>query len=468
MEQGKTGDNARIQALKKRILTMGALLSRARLLARLGQQYDNDRDIYEALGYPLTLEYDNYAAKYERQDIAKAIINRPISATWRGKFGIQESDDDEETPLEKAWDELYKRLKLRSKFVRLDKLSCLGEYGILLLGLDDVKSTLDFGKSVTSGKRKLLYVKPYSQGDASILEWEKNTNDERYGLPRIYQISVSNPGSDTSTQIQVHHSRVIHVAGELLKSETEGIPALKAVYNRLMDLEKLVGGSAEMFWRGARPGYQGKVDSEYQMTTEMQDDLQNQIDEYEHNLRRILVNEGVGLEALAMQVADPRPHVEVQIEMISAVTGIPKRILTGSERGELASTEDKGSWLDLIQERREEHAQPHIIEPFVDQCIKYEVLPPAKKEYSISWPDLYAPSDKEKAEIGKTIATAIKEFTMSPMSESVMTSDAFLKFGLKFDDETIELINEMKQAMIREEEDEMEEEEEEALMGVEQ
>ena len=454
----------RIQVLEKRILTMGALLSRARLMARLGQQYDGDRDIYEALGYPLTLEYDNYAAKYERQDIAKAIINRPVNATWRGKFYIQESDDDNETPLEKAWSELYKRLKLKSKFIRLDKLSCLGEYGILLLGMDDVKSTLDFGNPVNSGKRKLLYAKPYAQGDAEIIEWEKNTNNERYGLPRIYQVSVINPGSDTSTSIRVHHSRVIHVAGELLKSETEGIPTLKVVYNRLMDLEKLVGGSAEMFWRGARPGYQGKVDPEYQMTPEMQDDLQNQIDEFEHNLRRIMVNEGVGLEALAMQVADPKSHVEIQIEMICAVTGIPKRILTGSERGELASTEDKGNWYDLIQGRREEHAEPEIIQPFVDQCIEYGILPPAKKEYSVVWPDLYAASDKEKAEIGKTIATAIKEFTMSPMAESVMPAEAFLKFGLKFDDETIELINEMRDAMISEEEEEMEEE---VLEGIE-
>lgn len=457
-ERRHTSDNAaaRLQALS-------VLLSRARLMARLGQHYDGDRDLYEALGYPLTLTYDHYAAKYERQDIAKAIINRPINATWRGKFNLLESDDDEDTPLEKAWNELYKRLKLKSKFVRLDKLSCLGKYGILLLGLDDVKSTLDFSKPVNSGKRKLLYIKPYAEEDANILEWEKNTNSKRYGLPSIYQVSISNPGSDTSTSIRMHHSRVIHVAGELLKSETEGVPVLKAVFNRLMDIEKLTGGSAEMFWRGARPGYQGKTDPEYQMTPTMEDDLQNQIDEYEHNLRRILINEGIDLKALAMQVADPRPHIDVQIEMISAVTGIPKRILTGSERGELASTEDKGNWLDLIQSRREEHAEPNIIEPFVDRCIEYGVLPPAREEYSVTWPDLYAQSEKDKAETGKTRSTSIKEYTMSPMAEAIMPPEAFLKYCLGFDDKTVELIQEMREAAIREEQEEMKKTEEKEL-----
>lgn len=467
-QTGGNGNKGKIQALESKIFTLGALLSRAKLAARLGQQYDGDRDLYKALGYNLTLTYDDYAAQYERQDIAKAIINRPVGATWRGKFGILESDDDNDTPLEKAWKEMNDRLSLKSKFVRLDKLSSLGRYGVLLLGLDDVKTTYDFSKSVDKGKRKLLYVKPFGEDDAEILEWEKNTNNERYGLPSVYQLSITNPGSDSSTSYRVHHSRIIHVPGELLKSEYEGVPALKAVFNRLKDLEKIVGGSAEMFWRGARPGYQGKIDLDFDLTPEMEADLQNQIDEYEHNLRRILANRGITLEALQMQVADPTNHVDIQIQMISAVTGIPKRILTGSERGELASTEDRSNWLDLIKERREEYAEPQIIRALIDRCIEYGVLPPAEEKYSVTWQDLYAPSDKEKAEIGKIIATAIKEFTVSPMAESILPSEAFLKYVLKFDDETIELINEMKQAMIREEEEDMRAaEEEEALVGVE-
>lgn len=433
--------------------TYGVLLSRAKLMARLGMSYDDERDLYQALGYPLTLTYDNYATQYERQDIAKAVVNRPVEATWRGPVTLLESDDPEDTPLEEAWKELDKQLGLKSRFVRLDKLASLGEYGVLLLGLDDVQNSLGFAEPVAPGQRRLLYVKPLSQGSASIDSWVKDTTSERYGLPEYYKISIVNPDNDTSTEIRVHYSRVIHVTGELLESEVKGVPSLKAVYNRLKDLEKLVGGSAEMFWRGARPGYQGLVDPDYQLTEDVLDDLQDQVDEFEHNLRRILINQGMRLEPLAAQVADPAPHVDVQIQMISAVTGIPKRILTGSERGELASSEDRTNWLDMIQTRREEYAEVQIIRPFVDACIEYGVLPPPQRdgEYSIQWHDLHAPSDKEKAEVGKIRAAALKDYTSTPTAEAVVPPEAFFEFFLGLSEEQVELIQEMQAAEIEEE-----------------
>ena len=64
-----------------------------------------------------------------------------------------------------------------------------------------------------------------------------------------------------------------------------------------------------------------------------EDALLKQLDEYEHNLRRIFINRGISMESMSPQVSDPSSHVDIQIQMISAQTGIPKRILTGSERG---------------------------------------------------------------------------------------------------------------------------------------
>jgi len=100
--------NDNIQA--NQLQTLSELVGRANLMSRLGQQYGGDRDIYEALGYPLNLEYADYATRYLRQDIARAIIDRPVKVTWRGALEIIESDDDLETPLEKAWMELEDRL----------------------------------------------------------------------------------------------------------------------------------------------------------------------------------------------------------------------------------------------------------------------------------------------------------------------------------------------------------------------
>lgn len=420
-----------------------ALLTRAQLAARLGLQYDNNRDLYQTLGYKRTLYFEDFATQYLRQDIAKAVINRPIDATWSDDFEISESEEKEETPFEKAFKDLYKLLGLKSMFVRLDKLSSLGRYGILMLGLDDVKYPQDQVNEVTKGARKLLFVKPLSELNAKILTWENDQQNPRYGLPNTYNVTIKNPDETTSTIVEVHWSRVIHVAGEQLESEVLGVPTLESVYNRLQDLEKMVGASAEMFWRGARPGYKGKIDPDFTMTPAMKEDLREQLDEYDHNLRRFLVNEGLEISPMEMQIASPKDHVDIQLQMISAVTGIPKRILIGAERGELASTEDKSSWFEMISARQKDLAEAQMVRPFVDFCIKHGILPAPKDPYDVIWPDMYALSDEQKARLGQTRAAALASYTQNPQSALIFPPKVFYQHMLGLDEEDIDVVEEL-------------------------
>lgn len=448
----KAPENLNTYSQEQLVTFTNALINRASLAARLGQQYGGDRDIYQALGYPDTITFEDYAVKYARQDIARAIINRPVNYTWKGPLIITEVGTEEDTALEKEWKKLEKELRLKSKFVRLDKLSSIGNYGVLLLGFDDVRKTEEWQKPVEGKKRKLLYVKPLSQGSADIASYIKDPHDKRYGLVEHYNIELANPGADSTTTLMVHYSRVLHVTPELLESEVEGEPVLKSVYNRLLDMEKLVGGSAEMFWRGARPGYQAIVAKDATITPTVEAGLQEQIDEYEHNLRRMIVNQDVEYKALETQVKSPKDHVDVVIQMICAETGIPKRILTGSERGELASSQDESSWLNIIQTRREEHAEVNIIRPFVDLCIKYGVLPePTTEEYQIEWLDLFAASDKDKAEVGKIRADALAVYAKDPMTQMIIPPNAFFDYFLGLDEDQREKIKEMSDAALEEE-----------------
>lgn len=439
-----------IQGLSERLQTMSQILSRAQLASKMGYSYSDDRDLYEVLGYDTDIDYEDYAALYTRLDIAQAIINRPVGMTWKGPLTIMESDDDKESPLEKIWNELENELKLKKNFIRLDKLTCLGHYGVLLLGLDDVKEQKDFEREVKGGTRKLLYVKAFSEDAATINSYVTSTTDKRYGLPLIYSIELTNSEGASST-ILVHYTRVIHVTQGLLESEVEGTPTLEAVYNRLKDLEKLVGGSAEMFWRGARPGYQLKMDKDVTITTETANDLQDQMDEFDHNLRRFFTTKGGDIVPLSPQVQSPKDHVDIQIQMISAVTGIPKKILTGTERGELASSQDQEAWLSMIQTRREEYAEPSIIRPFVDRLIELKILPKPAEDYFVNWQDLFSRSDKDMAEVGKIRADALKQYASVPGVEQVVPAEAFFEFMLGFDDDQIGRIKEMQKAQVNEE-----------------
>jgi hypothetical protein len=417
------------------------VVARANLAAKLGIQYGGDRDLYQALGYRLDLRYPDFLAQYTRQDMAKAIIDRPVKATWQGQLELVESQEALKTPFEQAWYDLNKRLSLRSLLSRVDRLVGIGRYGVLLLGLDDVSSIEGYLKPVKTGKRSLVWIKPFGEESAKINSYEIDPNNERYGMPLIYDIQVADVASGSSSLVRVHYSRIIHITDDNLESEIYGTPRLEAVFNRLQDIEKLVGGDAEMFWRGARPGYSAMVDKDFTMTPEMKADIKDQADEYEHGLRRILINEGVDLKALAQQIADPHNHFDVQLTCISAVTGIPKRILSGSERGELASTQDSGEWKTYIQSRREDHAEPHIIRPFVEKLIELKILPTPDKDYMVDWLDLFSISEKERVTIGQLRASAIREYTTNPSAEALISPEAFFEIGLGLSQEEIDLVH---------------------------
>ena len=407
----------------------------------LGSQYDGNRNIYSALGYPETIEWKEYWNQYERQDIANAIINRPIDQTWRGPLILQELKK-EESEFARAWKELEWNLRIKNKFVRVDKLSGIGRYAVLFCGFNDVdgdKITTET-EVVATDNLKLVYLTPYSEDAAKIMTWEKDHTNPRFGMPLTYQINASTENGAFTKTLKVHYSRILHITGETLTSEVYGIPTLQKVFNRLMDLEKLVGASAEMFWRGARPGYSANIDPEYSQPDGFDNTMEEKLEDYENDLRRILTLEGVDMKALETQIEDPSNHISAQITMISVATGIPKRILEGSERGELASSQDVDSWHSIIQVRRDEFAENEIIGKFVDRMIVLGILP-VITAWEVLWTPLAVPSEKERAEVGKVRATALKEYFSNPAAQEAIPPESFMKFFLGFSDSEIEIIN---------------------------
>lgn len=475
------GSSVSVNSDAKRLQDLSALVTRLTLAGNLGLSHGGDRDIYGTLGYPLNLESDDLITQWKRQDIARAIVDRPVKATWQGDVVVTEPEQEEETELEESFKRLNEEIDIKSKLMRADRLAQLGEFAVLLLGFDD-SSKDTWTQPVEEGNRTLMYARPISKENAEIGTYETDPANPRFGKPRTYKIHIDAPqGVETdqtrSLSLDVHYTRIIHIAFDKLENEVEGEPVMKAAYNRLKDLEKLVGGSAEMFWRGARPGYHSSAKEDYKVDSDVEKDLREQIDEYEHNLRRFLVTEGMDMEALDQQISDPSNHFKIQLQALSALTGIPLRILLGSERGELASSQDKHAWNEFIQHRRTEEVEPEILIPFVDRMIKYGVLPEPKGEagYSVVWSDLFKLGEKEKAEVGASMAEALAKYAKNGSSEQLVPLEAFLKYFLKMDEDTTKQILELSEAeleeMLREEaeiEEELAEGEEQLAEGEEQ
>jgi len=284
----------------------------------------------------------------------------------------------------------------------------------------------------------LLYIAPIVEPHAIIKEWDTNIKSPRYGFPEIYQISI-NIGSTAPITKYVHWSRTLHLAENSLENEIYGLPRLEAVYNRLIGLEKLAGGSPEMYWRGARPGYTAQAMENSIVNEEQLDDLKEQLSNFVNNLQRWLYVEGLNIQSLSPQVVSPKEHVDVQLQLISAACRIPIRILTGSERGELASSQDERAWLSYIEERREEIGEKSTLRPLIDRLISVGVLSIPKEGYNIEWPATLILSDKDKAEIGKLHAETLSIYVNSFGGSDLIPPEIFLKRELGMSDAEIEL-----------------------------
>ena len=446
------GDERRLMALAS------TLVGRAAVAARAGYSFGQGRDLYAILGYPRELTFEQYYARYMRQDVAKRVVRAPVDSCWREPPEITENEDGDKTKFEKAVDVLIKKKKLWHYLSRVDRLSGIGRYGVLLLGLDDVRTDRDLANPAVRATQ-LLYLQPYNEQGAVIQKFVTNTADPRYGLPEFYDIRtgvLDSAGAQATAlkTLRVHYSRVIHIAEDLEDNDVFGVPRMQAVYNRLQDLELISGGSAEMFWRGAYPGLAFQTQEGYTMEPgQSQTALEDEINEYLHGLKRYMRLSGLDVNQLSAQVADPEGHANLLIGLISAATGIPQRILMGSERGELASTQDKENWGDRIKERREQHVNPSIIRATLDRLIELGILPAPAAEneegeaigegeegYQIEWPSIYDADEKDQATVvaGKTAALA--QYASTPGMETFMPRRFYLKkFFMMSDDELDEI-----------------------------
>jgi uncharacterized protein len=243
---------------------------------------------------------------------------------------------------------------------------------------------------------------------------------------------------------------VIHVVEDNDESEVMGNPALEVVYNFVTDMEKVAGGAGEMFWRGAWPGLLFKLDPEATVDPTTIADMKTQTEDYINSLRRTMSMQGVDVQQLSPQVADPTGQVGVLVDLIAAGKEIPKRILMGSERGELASTQDKTAWAETISMRRVEYCEGQILRPFIDRCIEYGALPAPADDYTIEWPDLLAASDAERATVGETVSRTVATYANSLDARDVLPLDSFYSLVLGYDQDQIDKINEQREQEQRE------------------
>lgn len=455
---------------------------------------DPRRDINDECGYP-PWNTDNvrlYKELFDREPLANRATRIMSKETWQMTPSVYEDNDNTtQTAFEKDWDELSKSLSpIKSWFrdekgasvweylQRVDEISGIGHFGVLLLGIDDglplnqpvdgfVKSNTRTGVTITgpnqsstlgtdaqyydypgnvfggevvsdtpsSKRRKLLYIRCFDESLVQITRYETNEFSSRYGQPVMYRITMSDPqfvttgiGQQNTTR-DIHWSRVIHVVDNKTTSEVMGVPRQQPILNPLLDTRKVRGGSAEMYWRGAFPGL--SLETNPQLGGEVTVDAtatKDMMEQYMNGLQRYLLMTGMTAKTLAPQVVDPKGQLEAQVEAICIQLGIPVRIFKGSERGELSSGQDEGDFNDKLRHRQNFFVTPQIIVPFVDRLIMFGVLSEPKQGFGVEWPDLDSLTDAEKSDISLKKSQSLATYVQSGAESYLPPFDYFTRF----------------------------------------
>lgn len=304
---------------------------------------------------------------------------------------------------------------------------------------------MDFKPSDTA-KRKLLFLRVFPEHLADITQWEESLASPRFGRPLMYSITFNDPRAGqsavglTTMTANVHWTRVVHIAEGLQSGEVFGVERMRPVLNNLRDLNKIYGAAAEGFWKACftiltaetHPELGGDVEIDEQKMKDMFEEMMN-------GLQRTGVLSGMSLKSTAPTVSDPTPQIVVNIEAICIALGCPVRIFKGSERGELASSQDDDAWNDRLKNRQTVHVTPRVITPFIDRLISVGVLPAPTEGYIVEWPDLSSNSDKDKAAVALTWTQAISAYAQSGMAQLITFLD-FLVYIMKVSEDDAEAI----------------------------
>jgi len=295
-----------------------------------------------------------------------------------------------------------------------------------------------------SQRPKLIYLRVFPEYLCPVSVWDADRHSPRYGKPVMYLVTFNDPsegqysgiGLATGTR-SVHWTRVVHVVDNLGSSEVFGIPRMRPMLNELLDMRKVRGGGAEGYWQCCFPTTVFETIPQLGADVDVNiQGLKDMAEQVREGLERIYHLSGITAKTLSPQVMDPTAQLDKAIEFICIKLAIAVRIFKGSERGELASTQDDDQHKDRMKARQDNHVTPRVLVPFINRLIALGVLrPPAEENgFSISWPDMTSMSADQKAGVALKMVQALSAFIQGKCDELVTPMDFFTKF-FKWDDQ---------------------------------
>lgn len=420
----------------------------SRIGAMLGLSHEGKRNLYTIYGYDDSLGgtagFDKMYRYSRREGISNRVSWGVAKSSWRDGFDIYTGPEKEATQI--LQDEITDLAKagLHRKIERADILNRIGRFSVLFVGVPDGRQpNEEIGKVAGNPDAILdkLYFVPYAYDGIEITKQVTDPTDPRFGLPELYQLQRQNRG-DTEKDIQassiiVHWSRIIHLNENALDSDIEGMGALEPIFNRILDLDKTCGGSAEAYFRNAKGKIAYEIDKEFASTIltnpEAKEKFQEGAEKFTNEYQDFTVAAGATIKTIDTPHDSPLDTVKVLLWSISGYSGIPLRVLTGEGAGQLAGSEDQLAYNQLIKDRQRLVCTPWLVR-FFDILQAAGMLSELPEKYDVRFPVQEAATSSQKAETGNKVADTILKVVSAKSQiggDGLDLDSAFAEVGLE-------------------------------------
>jgi len=397
-------------------MTIAGLTSRL-MFARSGLDFLTRRDLESQCHFILKPTVNDYKRYFDFDGATTRAISVFSDECWAEPPEVYQTEESYSTAWERRFEDLNERHSLFSYFHKVDVKSGIGHYGGLLIGLDDGKdpsepvSTIDPLNGIpypdVKKEHDILYLRALDETELKILKLNTDPTSRRFGMPELYRVQFYNPMDVNYTVINylnVHWTRIVHIPSDSVggvAAEIYANPRVQNVFQYLQSARKVIHSSAEMFYKGAFPGYALKTIPDPTGMTSValdKESISAEMYAYQNDLKRYVALQDMEIEPLTPQIEIATAHLEDQLKMVATVLGVPYRIYMGSESGHLASSQDKTTWNGRVSGRQKNRCNPVILRPTLQRFQDLNVLPRVKKFYS-AWNDLNNLTDMDKADI---------------------------------------------------------------------
>ena len=374
-------------------------------------------------GYASELSFENYFLAYDRDGLGNAAVDIIADKCWQDHpWLIEGAPDRESTELtanEARIDRAFSQAKVWQAFKEADVMALVAGWSAIIIRIAD------------SNELDQPTVRPSIEALTELVPVWANQLTAVYDSNQVLQHYVyAEPQTDISParNVNVHPDRVV-IVGDPSRSR----PLLKAGFNALTTLEKVLGGAGESFLKNASRQLNVNYDSEVDLediaranggsVAELHENLSGHVRDINSGVDLLMMTQGATVNPMTVAVSDPMPSYTVALQVFAASVKIPVKVLVGNITGERASTEDIKQLNDRCQSRRVSEVTAHI-EKFVTKLKQIGML--AAGQYSVMWNDLRESTDAERADHVDKLASIIEKIARADQSQMMTGSEPVL------------------------------------------